>query len=84
MIGYFSVSPQQGRAYAAARNVTVNGLAILTDDPDLEGYYRDVLIVGSGAFTLAAEGFEDFSEAMRRKLLREIRYRPSVGIAPQE
>jgi hypothetical protein len=76
---YFSVPPQQARAYAAAHGVTVNGLAILADDPDLERYYRDSVIVGPGAFTLAAESFEAFAEAMHRKLIREITYRPSVS-----
>ena len=80
---YFSVPPQQARAYAAAHGVTVNGLAILADDPDLERYYRDAVIVGPGAFTLAAESFEAFARAMRRKLVREITYRPSVSrLAP--
>lgn len=79
---YFSVPPQQARAFAAAHGVTVNGLAILADDPHLERYYRDFVIVGPGAFTLAADGFEAFAEAMRRKLLREIAYRPSVSQLP--
>lgn len=81
---YFSVPPEQARAYAASRGVTVNGLAILADEPDLEQYYRASVIVGPGAFTLAADGFDDFAEAMRRKLLREITYRPSVSRLPAE
>lgn len=81
---YFSVPPEQARAYAAARGVTVNGLAILTDEPDLERYYRESVIVGPGAFAVAAEDFEAFAEAMRRKLIREITYRPSVSRLPPE
>ncbi len=81
---YFSVPPQQARAYAAAHGVTVNGLAILADDPDLERYYREAVIVGPGAFALAADDFEAFAEAMRRKLIREITYRPSVSRLPPE
>lgn len=79
---YFSVPPEQARAYAAANGVTVNGLAILADEPDLERYYRDSVIVGPGAFTLAADDFAAFAEAMRRKLIREIRYRPSLSRLP--
>ena len=64
--------------------MTVNGLAILADDPDLERYYRESVIVGPGAFALAADDFEAFSEAMRRKLIREITYRPSVSRLPPD
>ena len=81
---YFTVPPEQARAYAAARGVTVNGLAILTDDPTLERYYREAVIVGAGAFTLAADDFDDFAGAQRRKLLREITFRPSVSRLPPE
>ena len=59
--------------------MTVNGLAILTDEPDLESYYREEVISGPGAFTMAVATYEDFAEAMRRKLIREIRYRPDVS-----
>lgn len=79
---YFSVPPEQARAYAAANGVTVNGLAILADEPDLERYYRESVIVGPGAFTLAADDFAAFAEAMRRKLIREITYRPSLSRLP--
>ncbi|MDX1424244.1 MAG: DUF1194 domain-containing protein [Kiloniellales bacterium] len=81
---YFSVPPEQARAYAAAHGVTVNGLAILADEPDLERYYRESVIVGPGAFTLAADDFQDFADAMRRKLIREITFRPSLSRLPPE
>jgi hypothetical protein len=80
---YRSVPPRQARAYALARGVTINGLAILTDEPDLESYYREEVIGGGEAFAMAANGFEDFAEAMRLKLIREIEYRPRVSsLAP--
>lgn len=78
---YFSVPPAQARAYALARGVSINGLAILSDEPDLDSYYRRDVVGGSGAFTMAANDFEDFAEAMRRKLIREIRSRPLVSQA---
>ncbi len=81
---YYSVPPEQARAYAAARGVTVNGLAILAEQPDLEDYYRRSVIVGPGAFALAADDFQTFAEAMRRKLIREITYRPSVSRLPPD
>ena len=29
---------------------------------------------------MTASGFEDFAEAMRRKLLREVEYKPIIGL----
>lgn len=55
--------------------VTVNGLAIVTDEggSDLVTHYREELIRGPGAFVEVAAGFADFERAMRRKLLAEVR-----------
>ncbi len=77
----FTVTVPEARAMAIARGVVINGLAILTDDPDLLDYYQSHLQVGTGSFVLSATGYQDFAEAMRRKLLREIQYRPKVGRA---
>jgi hypothetical protein len=65
-----SVRDATGRAVALG--ITVNGLAIANEQPDLGGYYRDEVIGGPGAFVIAVDRFEDFAGAMRRKLLREI------------
>ena len=43
-----------------------------TED-DLPRYYREQVIRGDGAFVEVAGSYEDYGEAMRRKLLREIR-----------
>ena len=75
----WSVSPSQARAYALEHGVTINGLAILTDDPQLEAYYRSEVVGGPGSFVLAVESLEDFASAMRRKLVREIQYRPEMS-----
>lgn len=75
----WSLTTAQGRAYADARGVVVNGLAILSDDADLAGYYRSEVIVGPDSFVIAASGYEAFAEAMRRKLLREIETEPRVS-----
>lgn len=61
-----------GRAAAEALGITVNALAIIDEVPDLEAYYAAEVISGPGAFVLRAEGYGDFAEAIRRKLLREI------------
>ena len=80
----FTVMPRQARFVATARGVTVNGLAILNEVPDLETYYRTDVIAGSEAFALSVARYEDFAAAMTRKLIREISYRPKVSRLPGE
>jgi hypothetical protein len=55
-----------------AAGITINGLAILADEPWLESYYNDDLIGGPGAFVLRAENFDSFATAVQQKLLSEI------------
>jgi len=73
------VGPGQARFVASAHGITVNGLAILTDEPDLARYYRDEVITGPDAFVIAAATIADFARAMRDKLLRELTRRPVIG-----
>jgi len=65
---------------AIARQVTLNGLAILNEDKQLDAYYRAWLAVGDGSFVEVAQDYDDFADAMRRKLLREIEPEPIVGL----
>jgi hypothetical protein len=67
-------------AMARARGVTVNGLAILNDDPRLAEYYRNDVIAGQDAFVMTAADYEDFAEAITRKLLREIEHQERVSL----
>jgi hypothetical protein len=60
------------RALAEARGVTVNGLAIVNEDPGLTQWYRDWVIAGRGSFVIGAADYADFAETIRKKLLREI------------
>jgi hypothetical protein len=64
--------PEPVRDYAALSGVTVNGLAIVNDEPYLADYFRAHLIGGPGAFVMVAADYQDFVEAIRRKLLREL------------
>jgi hypothetical protein len=73
-------SPRFARDQAVARGITINGLVILTDEVDLgtladdiivEHFHREV-IGGPGAFVMVANSFDDFAEAIQRKLVREI------------
>jgi hypothetical protein len=66
------VPARAGRAAAEALGITVNALAVVHEEPELEAYYAEEVITGPGAFVLRAETYEDFAEAIRRKLLREI------------
>lgn len=70
--------PIHAREDAAKAGVTVNGLAILNDEPALDIYYRLQVIAGAHAFVERAARFEDFTIAMRRKLIREIGSPPSA------
>jgi len=62
----------QAKVLAARFDVLVNGLAITTDFPDLVDYYSRSVITGPGSFVIRAATFEDFRQAMREKLLREL------------
>jgi hypothetical protein len=68
------------RDLVVASGITINGLAILSDDPRLDVYYRSSLIGGRDAFAEVASGFEEFAQAVRRKLIREIY--PPLSAAP--
>jgi len=61
--------------------ITVNGLVIGGSDRALVDYYRREIPHGPGAFVEVADDFEDYGNAMRRKLLREL-YGPQVVEAP--
>lgn len=64
--------PLAARAMAAAADIQINGLPILTEDATLETYYRDNVIGGPGAFIVPAMNSADFGRAMLRKLTMEI------------
>lgn len=52
--------------------VTVNGLVVLGDKDGLTDYFEQYVIQGPGAFTQEAQGYDDYEQAMTRKLLREL------------
>src|SRR5436190_3795751 len=65
-------SVNQARDEVIAKGVGINGLPILSLEPDLDRYYRDNVIGGPGAFMIAARDYETFSEAILKKLIAEI------------
>lgn len=69
------------RDRAAAVGIVINGLAIHSRHEydlgvlarlGLSQHYLNDLITGPGAFLVSAEGYKDFRDAIRRKLIREI------------
>ena len=66
----------EARDAAVARDVRINGLPILSLEPDLDVYYRDYVIGGPGAFVIAAESYETFAAAILNKLVLEIAWTP--------
>lgn len=64
--------PQQFRDQAQQREITINGLPIVTYlEPDIADYYQNNVVTLDG-FVITAEDFQDFSRALRRKLVLEI------------
>lgn len=66
------------REVAIAAGITINGLAILNEDPSVDAYYRANVIGGSGAFLISATDYRDFARAIKLKLIREIGGPPLV------
>ncbi|HEV2504628.1 MAG TPA: DUF1194 domain-containing protein [Mesorhizobium sp.] len=62
------------------QGIVINGLPLMTnggmetsyDIRDLDQYYRDCVIGGPGAFMIPVNGWEQFPEAVRRKLVLEL------------
>ena len=65
---------------AALAGVTINGLAILNEDPYLDLYYQRNVIAGTGAFVTTAADYEDFARAILAKLVREIADAPVASL----
>lgn len=71
-------SNNRGRSASAARDdavaagMVINGLPILSLEPDLDRYYRDNVIGGPGSFVVSATNYETFATAILKKLIAEI------------
>ena len=75
------------RNRVTARDITINGLPVINDRPnefglpsieDLDRYYAECVVGGPGSFFIVAESFQDFANAILRKMLLEI-----AGIPPE-
>ena len=71
--------PPQVRDLAEAVKVEINALAISNEEQDLAEYYAGNVITGPDAFVMEVRSYEEFSTALRRKLIREIGPRAVSG-----
>lgn len=55
-----------------ASGITINALAILNEWPTLDKYFENNVVGGQANFVMPANNYEAYSEAIYRKLLREI------------
>jgi hypothetical protein len=69
----------EAREEATAQGITINGLPIMLKRPtgfgdmeNLDLYYRDCVIGGEGAFLVPVRERQQFAEAIRTKIIREI------------
>lgn len=74
----------EARDQAIAAGVTINGLAIINDKPNLgysahthppgglPNYYRQNVIGGPNSFLIVVKNFDSFADAMANKLAKEI------------
>jgi hypothetical protein len=68
----FGVPPVTARDALVSKGITINGLAILSEEPWLDEYYRSNVVGGPAAFVAVAKNFDSFAEAMLRKLVQEV------------
>jgi hypothetical protein len=66
------VAPGPIRDRMAAAGITINGLCILHEEPDLLTSYINEVIGGPGAFAEICADYPAFAGAMHRKLAREL------------
>ncbi len=64
--------PAPVAAALAANGVTINAVVIKGAKPDPEVYFAQNVIAGTGAFVEVADDFNDYTRAIRDKLLREL------------
>jgi hypothetical protein len=66
------IAPGPVRDRMAAAGITINGLCILHEEPDLLHFYATEVIGGPDAFAVTCTDYPDFAAAMRRKLAQEV------------
>jgi hypothetical protein len=57
----FGVPPVTARDALVSKGITINGLAILSEEPWLDEYYRSNVVGGPAAFVAVARNFDSFA-----------------------
>jgi hypothetical protein len=68
----FGDPPAAARDTLVKKGITINGLAILTEEPYLDDYYRHNVIGGPSSFVLVAKNMDSFAAAIQSKLVQEV------------
>ena len=63
---------REARDEAVRAGVIINGLPIVSLEYDLDKYYFNNVIGGPGAFIVPADSYDNFAQAVLRKLILEI------------
>src|SRR5712691_2362592 len=79
----FGEPPAAARDALVKQGITINGLAILSEEPWLDDYYRQNVIGGPSSFVAVAKTFDNFADAMLRKLVQEVARGPLVNDAAE-
>ena len=66
------------RDEAVADGIGINGLPILTVEPGLDHYYFANVIGGPGAFMIPVANYDNFADAILKKLINEIAALPGT------
>ena len=75
----FGEPPAVARDQLVKRGITINGLAILTEEPYLDDYYRHNVIGGPSCFVVVAKDMSSFADAILHKLVQEVAGLPAAG-----
>jgi hypothetical protein len=54
------------------QGITINALTILNEWPTLDKYFEENVVGGQAHFVIPADNYDDYADAIYRKLLREI------------
>jgi hypothetical protein len=73
--------PRAARDLLGSQGITINGLTILNEIETLDIYFRRNIVGGPGHFVIKANGYEQFDEAILRKLRQEI-LGPGIATLP--
>ena len=76
-IANFGVAPVAARDQLVRAGITINGLAILSEEPWLDDYYRQNVIGGPSSFCIVAKDYDSFAEAILRKMVQEVAGHPA-------